>query len=123
MSTNAYGGEARYRRDCFRALNSVHDMSQLSSGICRRLNEAPEEEIEHLASGHTVQLLSVKKVSPTQNASTPTDRYRIIISDGIHFVQAMLATQLNDLVTTGQISKYTVIVIDRLACNFVQDKR
>jgi replication factor A1 len=98
-------------------------MSQLSSGICRRLNEAPEEEIESLASGHTVQLLSVKKVSPTTNTTTPTDRYRIIISDGVHFVQAMLATQLNELVTAGQINKNTVVVIDRLACNFVSDKR
>ncbi|OJA10202.1 hypothetical protein AZE42_05120 [Rhizopogon vesiculosus] len=98
-------------------------MSQLSSGICRRLNEAPQEEIEQLASGHTVQLLSVKKVSPTTNTTAPTDRYRIIISDGVHFIQAMLATQLNDLVTAGEINKNTVVVIDRLACNFVQDKR
>lgn len=98
-------------------------MSQLSSGICRRLNEAPEEEIEHLASGHTVQLLSVKKVAPLANSATPTDRYRIIISDGVHFVQAMLATQLNDLVTTGEINKNSVVIIDKLACNFVQEKR
>jgi replication factor A1 len=98
-------------------------MSQLSSGICRRLNEAPQEEIEHLASGHTVQLLSVKKVSQTTTSGVSTDRYRIIISDGIHFVQAMLATQLNDLVTAGEINKNSVVVIDRLACNFVQEKR
>ncbi|KAG0697017.1 hypothetical protein DFH29DRAFT_812337 [Suillus ampliporus] len=98
-------------------------MSQLSSGICRRLNEAPQEEIDQLASGHTVQLLSIKKVAPTSNSTTATDRYRIIISDGVHFVQAMLATQLNDLVTTGEINKNTVVIIDKLACNFVQDKR
>ncbi|KAG1754337.1 hypothetical protein EDB19DRAFT_1892356 [Suillus lakei] len=98
-------------------------MSQLSSGICRRLNEAPQEEIDQLASGHTVQLLSIKKVAPTPSSTTATDRYRIIISDGVHFVQAMLATQLNDLVTNGDINKNTVVIIDKLACNFVQDKR
>ncbi|KAG2041899.1 hypothetical protein BDR03DRAFT_997436 [Suillus americanus] len=98
-------------------------MSQLSSGICRRLNEAPQEEIDQLASGHTVQLLSIKKVAPTPSSTTATDRFRIIISDGVHFVQAMLATQLNDLVANGDINKNTVVVIDKLACNFVQDKR
>ncbi|KAG2349455.1 replication factor-A protein 1 [Suillus weaverae] len=98
-------------------------MSQLSSGICRRLNEAPQEEIDQLASGHTVQLLSIKKVAPTSSSTTATDRFRIIISDGVHFVQAMLATQLNDLVANGDINKNTVVVIDKLACNFVQDKR
>ncbi|KAG1756344.1 uncharacterized protein EDB91DRAFT_1260389 [Suillus paluster] len=85
-------------------------MSQLSSGICRRLNEAPQEEIDQLASGHTVQLLSVKKVGPDIKLDHP---HR----------QAMLATQLNDLVTTGEINKNTVVIIDKLACNFVQDKR
>ncbi|KAG2362493.1 replication factor-A protein 1 [Suillus spraguei] len=98
-------------------------MSQLSSGICRRLNEAPQEEIDQLASGHTVQLLSIKRVAPTTSSTTTTDRFRIIISDGVHFVQAMLATQLNDLVINGDINKNTVVVIDKLACNFVQDKR
>lgn len=98
-------------------------MSQLSAGICRRLNEAPQEEIDQLASGHTVQLLSIKKVAPTNNSTTATDRFRIIISDGVHFVQAMLATQLNDLVANGDINKNTVVIIDKLACNFVQDKR
>jgi len=70
-----------------------------------------------------VQLLSIKKVIPTTISSNSTDRYRIIISDGVHFVQPMLATQLNELVTTGEINKNTVVIIDKLACNFVQDKR
>ncbi|KAH7889519.1 hypothetical protein F5I97DRAFT_1995013 [Phlebopus sp. FC_14] len=98
-------------------------MSQLSSGICSRLNEASPTEIEQLGSGYAVQLLSIKKVNPTSTTAPPIDRYRIIISDGVHFVQAMLATQLNELVTNGQIMKNTVVVVDKLTCNFVQDKR
>ncbi|KIJ69175.1 hypothetical protein HYDPIDRAFT_24028 [Hydnomerulius pinastri MD-312] len=99
-------------------------MSQLSAGICTRLNEASPTEIENLGSGYTVQLLSIKKVNPTTATTTPTiDRYRIIISDGVHFVQAMLATQLNDLVSNGEITKNTIVIIDKLTCNFVQDKR
>ncbi|KAH7923565.1 replication factor-a protein [Leucogyrophana mollusca] len=99
-------------------------MSQLSSGICLRLSEASPSDIENIGTGHTVQLLSIKKVTPTTNTAAPAvDRYRIIISDGVHFVQAMLATQLNDLVANNEIGKNTVVIIDKLTCNFVQDKR
>ena len=98
-------------------------MSQLSAGICTRLSEASPEEIDELGSGYTVQLLSIKKVNQTTSAVSAIDRYRIILSDGVHFVQAMLATQLNELVSRGDIVKNTIVVVDKLTCNFVQDKR
>ena len=96
---------------------------QLSAGICARLSEASPEEIEELGSGYAVQLLSIKKVNQTTSAVSTVDRYRIILSDGVHFVQAMLATQLNDLVSRGEIVKNSIVVVDKLTCNFVQDKR
>lgn len=98
-------------------------MTQLSAGICARLSEASPDEIDELGSGYTVQLLSIKKVNQTTSAVASIDRYRIIISDGVHFVQAMLATQLNDLVARGDIVKNSIVVVDKLTCNFVQDKR
>lgn len=98
-------------------------MVQLTSGICSRLNEASPSEIDELGSGYTVQLLSIKKVTANSTAAAPIDRYRIIISDGVHFVQAMLATQLNDLVANSEITKNSVVIIDKLTCNFVGDKR
>ena len=50
-----------------------------------------------------VQLIDVKRIP----ASAPqADRYRLIISDGVFFMQAMLATQLNGLVEAGQVSVY-----------------
>jgi len=98
-------------------------MVQLTSGICSRLNEASPSEIDELGSGYTVQLLSIKKVTANSTTAAPIDRYRIIISDGVHFVQAMLATQLNDLVANSEITKNSVVIIDKLTCNFVGDKR
>ncbi|KAI9462214.1 hypothetical protein HD554DRAFT_2289372 [Boletus coccyginus] len=98
-------------------------MSQLSAGVCARLNDASPEEIDELGSGYTVQLLSIKKVNQTTSTAPAIDRYRIILSDGVHFVQAMLATQLNELVSRGDIVKNSIVVIDKLTCNFVQDKR
>lgn len=97
---------------------------QLSAGICARLSEVSPTEIEELGLGYTVQLLSIKKVNQPTNTTVPAiDRHRIILSDGVHFVQAMLATQLNELVSRGDIVKNTIVVVDKLTCNFVQDKR
>lgn len=45
------------------------------------------------------------------------------MSDGIHFIQAMLATQLNSMVHDETIRKHTVVVIEKLSCNNVQEKR
>ncbi|EIW84857.1 replication factor-A protein 1 [Coniophora puteana RWD-64-598 SS2] len=98
-------------------------MTQLSAGICQRLQEATPEDIDNIGSGHTVQLLSIKKVSQSANSSNTVDRYRLIISDGVHFIQAMLATKLNDLVANNELGKNTVVIIDQLTCNFVQEKR
>lgn len=99
-------------------------MTQLSAGICQRLQNADTGDEDLFTAGHTVQFLSIKQVTPTTASSNPAqDRYRIIISDGEHFLQAMLATQLNMLVHDNSIGKNTVAVIEKLTCNFVQNKR
>lgn len=99
-------------------------MSQLSAGICLRLHNAQSSDDDLFNSGHTVQFLSIKQVTPAAaGTAAAVDRYRIILSDGEHFLQAMLATQLNHLVQDGSINKNTIAIIDKLTCNFVQGKR
>ncbi|KAG6862066.1 hypothetical protein C0995_007196 [Termitomyces sp. Mi166 len=93
-------------------------MVQLSAGICARLYAATPDDHELFNGPHTVQFLSIKKV----NAGA-LDRFRIIVSDGINFLQAMLATQLNGMVNDGTIGKHTVAVLEKLTCNYVQEKK
>jgi hypothetical protein len=50
-------------------------------------------------------------------------RYRIIISDGENYMQAMLATQLNDLVEGNQIAAHCVIKLSEFICNQVQARK
>ncbi|KAI0690590.1 replication factor-a protein [Cytidiella melzeri] len=95
---------------------------QLTAGACERLYSSASEE-EHDAYAKTcptVQVLSIKKVG---SSTTTPDRYRVIVSDGEYFLQAMLATHLNKLVEDEELGKNTIIVIERYTCNFVQDKR
>lgn len=98
--------------------------SRLSAGTCYKLHNAQTGDEDLFTAGHTVQFLSIKQVTPSATGnSAALDRYRIIISDGEHFLQAMLATQLNSLVCENLIGKNTVAVIEKLTCNIVQNKR
>ena len=95
---------------------------KLTKGICSRLSESiPADNDEVYTSRPIVQLLSIKKVN-TGNAAQ-TDRHRVIISDGAHFIQAMLATQLNPLIENDTIGRYSVIQLERFIVNFVQNRR
>lgn len=95
---------------------------QLTTGICMQLNGVSSEaEQEQLCAAHpTVQILSIKKVGQSGNT---VDRYRVIVSDGEYFLQAMLATQVNKLVEDGTLMKNSVVVIDKFTCNYVQEKK
>ncbi|EIN07090.1 replication factor-a protein [Punctularia strigosozonata HHB-11173 SS5] len=97
---------------------------QLTRGLCLRLQHAQTDDQEIYLSCPTVQFLSIKKISPTgpPGANAP-DRYRIIMSDGEHFVQAMLATQLNHLIEDETIGKHSIVVLDRFTANVVQERR
>ncbi|KAJ7112422.1 hypothetical protein C8R43DRAFT_1099590 [Mycena crocata] len=96
-------------------------MIQLTAGSCEGLQNAAPGDASRFDATHTLQLLSVRSVN--SNTTSTVDRYRIIISDGVHFIQAMLATQLNHLVTDNEIRKNTIVNVTKMTCNFVQDKR
>lgn len=102
----------------------------LSEGICQKLNSGDSNDESLWSSKPTLQFLSIKKVvpaanqpGPANNANATTDRYRIIISDGQNFLQAMLATQLNHLVEDDRIGKNTVALIESMSCQNILDKR
>lgn len=102
----------------------------LSEGICQRLNSGDKDDEALWNSKPTLQFLSIKKVQPNSASGTANnpstvsnDRYRIIISDGLHFLQAMLATQLNHLVEEERVGKNTIAVIDNMSCQLIQEKR
>lgn len=93
----------------------------LSAGACARITQASPDDQEAWGMQPTVQFLSIKKL-PNSSPMNP-DRYRLIISDGVHFVQAMLATQLNEMVENNTIKKHSVVVLERYTSNVVQNKR
>ncbi|KAI8818562.1 uncharacterized protein EV422DRAFT_537495 [Fimicolochytrium jonesii] len=90
---------------------------QLSTGSLLHIYESDKPNSFPNA---VVQVLNIKKI--TTQPSSP-DRYRLIVSDGAHFMQAMLATQLNPHVVNDEIRKNGVLRMKRSVCNTVANKR
>lgn len=71
---------------------------QLTAGIVPSLVDGAVDCYEHPGTLQVLRVLQVKK----QDYYSP-DRYRLILSDGHNYVQAMLVTHQNHLVTSGEL--------------------
>lgn len=83
-----------------------------------------EGAIQTIMSGGEVmspvlQILGSKKIT----GSGTTDRYRLLISDGKHLNSfAMLATQLNDKVSSGELGEHSIVRINRHVVSMVNNQ-
>ena len=73
-------------------------MAQLTAGAVNSMNNNQAAGIKP-----TLQLIDVKKIQPANPHAMAADRYRLVISDGTHLMQAMLATNLNGMMDSGQV--------------------
>ncbi|WRT67698.1 uncharacterized protein IL334_004670 [Kwoniella shivajii] len=92
--------------------------SPLTAGFCELVfnsAEAPE------GVQPTLQVLSVKKINAP--GASGQDRYRLILSDGKHFIQAMIATQLNHMVESKELDKNVLIKMTGYVTNAVQGRK
>ena len=71
-------------------------MAQLTAGAVNAMNN------NDTSIKPTLQLIDVKKIQPANPHAMASDRYRLVISDGQQLMQAMLATNLNTMMDTGQ---------------------
>ncbi len=70
-----------------------------------------------------LQITELKRISPpTANPNSPP-RFRLAVSDGEKYQQAMLATQLNKLVSDQLIQLNCLVRLNDYICNEVQNKR
>ncbi|TIA87996.1 hypothetical protein E3P99_02842 [Wallemia hederae] len=71
-------------------------------------------------SNPVVQVLQVKKATASQ--PNAPDRYRMVLSDGTYYMQAMLGTQLNHLPEQEVLIKNSIIRMTNYAVNVVQNR-
>ncbi|XP_054791912.1 LOW QUALITY PROTEIN: replication protein A 70 kDa DNA-binding subunit A-like [Prosopis cineraria] len=68
-----------------------------------------------------LQVIDLKLVQSQQHNNT--ERYRLVLSDGSHYQQGMLATQKNELVHAGRLQKGSVVKLTQFICNVVQSRK
>ncbi|KAK3037620.1 hypothetical protein RJ639_030397 [Escallonia herrerae] len=86
-------------------------IAMLSSGDAKEVDVKP-----------VLQVVDLRVVN-TQNQSSGTERYRIMLSDGIYLQQGMLATQQNDLVRSERLQKGSIVQLTQFVCNDIQNRR
>mmetsp|Transcript_17342 Transcript_17342/g.26844 ORF Transcript_17342/g.26844 Transcript_17342/m.26844 type:complete len:643 (+) Transcript_17342:71-1999(+) len=91
-------------------------MSPLTEGAIQRMNASEGQQGGDPAFAPVLQLMAVKAVGGS------SDRYRTILSDGQHYVQGMLATQINHMVHSGQIADNSIVRVDDFMNNTVQNR-
>lgn len=90
---------------------------QLTAGAIERIMTG--EQVD----GPILQVLGQKRIAGN-TGSGGADRYRLLLSDGVNsHSSAMLATQLNDKVDSGELSQFAVINLVKFLCNQIQPDR
>jgi len=93
--------------------------SVLSTGCIRRVHQSSAQAAQ--SDGAVVQVLEVKKIE--LKAGQSGERYRLVISDGEFYIQGMLATQLNELVQSGELRQNALIRLNDYIANEINGKK
>lgn len=93
-------------------------MSQLTQGGIRRMVESGGSA--NNGEQPICQILTVKKIA--NNSGTGADRYRVILSDGEVYIQAMLSTQTAHLVEEGQVDRHCLVRVMHYTANQVSNR-
>lgn len=68
-------------------------------------------------------LLQVADIRLVNTAQNTAERYRMLLSDGTHMQQAMLATQMNHVVKSGKLQKGSIVRLTEFICNLIQNRK
>ncbi|GAB4857933.1 hypothetical protein Ancab_015838 [Ancistrocladus abbreviatus] len=69
-----------------------------------------------------LQVTDIRLVSTSNPNANSTERYRLLLSDGTHSQQGMLATQRNELVRSGKLQKGSVVLLLQFVPNVIQQR-
>lgn len=68
-------------------------------------------------------VLRVVEVRPLSNSQTSSERYRLMLSDGVDQHQAMIASQTAGVVRSGALRDGSIIQLTEYICNTIQTRR
>ena len=95
---------------------------QLTSGSCEQLQVTAPDDSPLARAPHILQVLLVKQID-NAGTTTGTRWFRMILSDGVHFIQGVLASALNPVVESGSLTRNTIVIISSVYFGRVSFKR
>ncbi|VAH02052.1 unnamed protein product [Triticum turgidum subsp. durum] len=64
-----------------------------------------------------------KNTTAAAAAAQHSERFRMLLSDGVHSQQSMLGTGLNDLIKDGTLRVGSIVHLTDMTCNTIQKRR
>lgn len=92
---------------------------KLTEGAIAMLSDRESQQNTDLKP--VLQVMDVRLVN-TQNHTNATERYRLLLSDGVNTQQGMLATQRNELVNSKRLQNGSIVQLTQFVCNVIQNR-
>ncbi|KAM3399754.1 hypothetical protein ACQJBY_004908 [Aegilops geniculata] len=93
---------------------------RLTAGAVREIWELPDGPgtIQPV-----LQVADLRAVTTKNPVGHQSERYRMLLSDGVHSQQSMLSTNHNHLVKTGALRQGSIVHLQDITCNTIQNRR
>jgi hypothetical protein len=96
----------------------MEEIPQLTAGVCNGIASSTGAQDPVWSTSPILQIVQAKAIET--NGQT---RWRTVVSDGKHVLQAMVVTQLNRLFENEEAGKGSIIRVERFAINTIQGRR
>uniref|UniRef100_A0ACD5TZ61 Uncharacterized protein n=1 Tax=Avena sativa TaxID=4498 RepID=A0ACD5TZ61_AVESA len=98
------------------------EVPRLAQGAVKEIAELPN------GPGTTQPVLQAADVRPVTAkgaaaGAQQSERFRMLVSDGVHSLQSMLSTDLNHLVRDGVLRPGSIVQLMDIMCNTIQNRR
>jgi replication factor A1 len=95
---------------------------RLTPGAVKEIWDLPDEP------GTIKPVLQVADLRPVTTKATATaakhsEHFRMLLSDGVHSQQSMLSTDHNHLVRDGSLRVGSIVHLQDITCNTIQERR
>ena len=93
------------------------EIPQLTTGVC--------DQIASAKGGHPVWTSSpvMQIVQAKMIEASGQPRWRVVISDGVHVLQAMVTVTLNSLFVNGDAQKGSIVRLQRFETSKIRERR
>jgi|SRR5271156_631586 len=95
----------------------------VTPNVLRAIYDSDGHPVPGIAQQPVLQVLAIRSITSQPPQPNQTERWRVVFSDGTFFIQSMLATQLNPLITNNEIVKGGLVRVLQYTMNKMKDKK